>query len=123
LVDAPCSGLGTLRSHPEAKWQRSLGDVRRLAELQRKILDRVVAYLKPGGIMVYATCTLTPDENEGVVARFLENNKAMLLEDASSILPENVKSMTRDKYFLALPHKHDTDGFFAARIRKMTNAR
>ena len=118
LVDAPCSGLGTLRSHPEAKWQRKTSDVKRLAELQSKILQRVVRYLKPGGILVYATCTLTMDENEGVVKEFLQREKGMILEDAASILPGDAKGMTRGKFFLALPHKHDTDGFFAARIRR-----
>jgi 16S rRNA (cytosine967-C5)-methyltransferase len=119
LVDAPCSGLGTLRSNPEAKWQRSLADIKRLAALQRSIMQQVVGYLKPGGVMVYATCTLTGDENESVVADFLQHNAKMVLEDAGLFLPEKAKTMTRNKFFLALPHKHDTDGFFAARMRKV----
>jgi 16S rRNA (cytosine967-C5)-methyltransferase len=118
LVDAPCTGLGTLRSHPEAKWQRKTTDIKRLAELQRRILQSVVQYLKPGGILVYATCTLTLDENEGVVTEFLQSERKMVLEDAGSVLSEDAKTMTRGKYFLALPHRHDTDGFFAARMRR-----
>jgi 16S rRNA (cytosine967-C5)-methyltransferase len=118
LVDAPCSGLGTLRSHPEAKWQRKTSDIIRLAELQGRIHQSVAQYLKPGGILVYATCTLTMNENEGVVKEFLQREKGMILEDASSVLPDDAKTMTRGKFFLALPHKHDTDGFFAARMRK-----
>ncbi|HWP57117.1 MAG TPA: 16S rRNA (cytosine(967)-C(5))-methyltransferase RsmB [Candidatus Acidoferrales bacterium] len=119
LVDAPCTGLGTLRSHPEAKWHRAAGDIRRLAELQRTILKSVVRYLKPGGVLVYATCTLTPEENEGVVEGFLQSDKGMVLEDSASVLPEAATAMTRGKYFFALPHRHDTDGFFAARMRKL----
>jgi 16S rRNA (cytosine967-C5)-methyltransferase len=119
LVDAPCTGLGTLRSHPEAKWQRKPADSKRLAQLQRKILKSVVAYLRPGGVLVYATCTLTPDENEGVVRDFLEREKKMVLEEASASLPEQARTMTKERYFLALPHKHDTDGFFAARMKKV----
>jgi 16S rRNA (cytosine967-C5)-methyltransferase len=118
LVDAPCSGLGTLRAHPEAKWQRKSLDIKRLAELQSRILQSVVRYLKPEGILVYATCTLTMNENESVVKEFLEREKGMILEDAGSVLPEDAKTMTWGKFFLALPHKHDTDGFFAARMRK-----
>jgi 16S rRNA (cytosine967-C5)-methyltransferase len=119
LVDAPCTALGTLRSHPDAKWQRQPGDVKRLAKLQGQILQSVVRYLKPGGVLVYATCTLTPDENEGIVANFLQREATVVLEDARTLLPKAASTMTRGKYFLALPHKHDTDGFFAARMRKV----
>ena len=118
LVDAPCSGLGTLRSHPEAKWQRKTPDIKRLAELQSRILQSVVRYLKLGGILVYATCTLTMNENEGLVKEFLQREKGLILEDAGSVLPGDARSMTRGKFLLALPHKHDTDGFFAARMRR-----
>ncbi len=119
LVDAPCSGLGTLRSHPEAKWQKDEQDIRRLSSLQKKIVGRLSSYLKPGGILVYATCTLTQEENEEVVESFLLDHKDFVLEDAGSYLPREAQEMTRRKYLLALPHKHDTDGFFAARMRKM----
>jgi 16S rRNA (cytosine967-C5)-methyltransferase len=119
LVDAPCTGLGTLRSHPEAKWFRQAADSKRLAQLQRKILKSIFPYLKPGGVLVYATCTLAPDENESVVNDFLEREQGMVLDEASAFLPERARTMTRGKYFLALPHKHDTDGFFAARMRKV----
>jgi 16S rRNA (cytosine967-C5)-methyltransferase len=119
LVDAPCTALGTLRSHPEAKWQRQLADVKRLAKLQGQILQSVARYLKPGGVLVYATCTLTPDENEGVVSNFLQREATVVLEDARTLLPKAASTMTRGKYFLSLSHKHDTDGFFAARMRKV----
>jgi len=118
LADLPCSGLGTLRSHPEAKWLKSEADVRRLSQIQKKILDRVSAYLKPGGTLVYSTCTLTRKENEDVVGDFLRRHKEYSLEDASDFLPDGAKAMVRGKYFTALPHRDDTDGFFAARMRK-----
>jgi 16S rRNA (cytosine967-C5)-methyltransferase len=118
LVDAPCSGLGTLRAHPEAKWHREERDIRRLSSLQRRILKQLFPYLKPGGILVYATCTLSRDENEEVVEDFLNHQRNRGLEDAASYLPPAAASLTRGKYFLALPHKHHTDGFFAARIKK-----
>jgi 16S rRNA (cytosine967-C5)-methyltransferase len=118
LADLPCTGLGTLRSHPEAKWLKSDADIRRLGQLQKKILERVSAYLKPGGTLVYSTCTLTRAENEDVVEDFLRGHKDYTLEDAAEFLPAGAEKMTRGKYFMALPHRDDTDGFFAARMRK-----
>ena len=119
LVDAPCSGLGTLRSHPEAKWQKDERDIRRLSKLQKKIVRRLSSYLKPGGILVYATCTLTREENEGVVEDFLDHERGFVLDNARDTLPREAKPMISGKHFLALPHKHNTDGFFAARMRKV----
>ena len=119
LVDAPCSGLGTLRSHPEIKWHRNPSDIERLGRLQEKILDRVVPCLRPGGVLVYSTCTLTRDENEQVVESFLKAHREFELENAAGYLPEQAKSMVQGSYFLALPHRHNTDGFFAVRMRKV----
>lgn len=118
LVDAPCSGLGTLRSHPEAKWHRDERDIQRLSRLQKKIVNQLPPHLKPGGILVYATCTLTREENEEVVEDFLDRQRNFVLENAGSYLPQEAQHLTWGKYFLALPHKHNTDGFFAARMRK-----
>lgn len=117
LVDAPCSGLGTLRSHPEAKWHKGEGDIRRLSRLQERIVNQLSSHLKPGGILVYATCTLTREENEGVVEAFLKRD--FVLEDVRRYLPSEAQSLASGKYFLALPHRHNTDGFFAARMRKV----
>lgn len=119
LIDAPCSGLGTLRSNPEIKWHRNQSDVERLSGLQAKIVDRAASCLKPGGIMVYSTCTLTREENEQVVESFLETHRQFELQDAAGYLPEQAKPMVQRSYFMALPHCHNTDGFFAARMRKV----
>jgi 16S rRNA (cytosine967-C5)-methyltransferase len=118
LVDAPCSGLGTLRSHPEIKWNRNEADVRRLSQVQQRILARVAAHLKSGGVLVYSTCTLTPDENEQVVQKFLQNYDNFIIEDAAAHLPEPAQSLVQNGYLLTWPHRHDTDGFFAARLRR-----
>jgi 16S rRNA (cytosine967-C5)-methyltransferase len=120
LVDAPCSGLGTLRSHPEIKWNRSIADILRLRDLQRKILTQAASYFKPEGVLVYSTCTLTAHENEKVVNEFLASHREFVLEEAASYLPGRAKQLVRGKFFMALPHKHDTDGFFAARLRRVT---
>jgi 16S rRNA (cytosine967-C5)-methyltransferase len=119
LVDAPCSGLGTLRSHPEIKWNRSQADIQRLSRLQRAILARSADQLKPGGVLVYSTCTLTAAENETVVQRFLENYAEFVLEDATVYLPAAAKGLVHNGYFMAWPHRHGTDGFFAARLKKV----
>ncbi|MGH7833845.1 MAG: 16S rRNA (cytosine(967)-C(5))-methyltransferase RsmB, partial [Candidatus Binatia bacterium] len=87
LVDAPCSGLGTLRSHPEARWHRGPEDIERLARLQRKILHNVLRYLKQGGVLVYATCTLTREENEALIADVLRTERGLMPEDAAKYLP------------------------------------
>jgi 16S rRNA (cytosine967-C5)-methyltransferase len=118
LVDAPCSGLGTLRSHPEIKWQRRESDIQRLSELQMQILENAASYLKPGGVLVYSTCTLTREENETVVENFVTRHKQFELEDAAGYLPNTAKHMVRGRYFQALPQRDNTDGFFAARMRK-----
>lgn len=118
LVDAPCSGLGTLRSHPEAKWHRQERDIERLGRLQKKILDQLAPHLKPGGILLYATCTLTREENEQAIEGFLSRHGDFALENAESCLPRGARTLVCENYFLALPHRHNTDGFFAARMRK-----
>ncbi len=120
LVDAPCSGFGTLRSHPEIKWNRVEQDIQRLSRLQRRILARAAGYLKTGGILVYSTCTLTRDENEAAVEEFLASRNEFVLDDAASYLPGQSRNMVRGRYFMALPHRHNTDGFFAARLRKVS---
>ena len=120
LVDAPCSGLGTLRSHPEIKWQRGERDIERLRCLQSKILDQVAAYLKPRGVLVYATCTLTREENARNVEGFLARHAEFELQDAARYLPNSARHMVREKYFEALPHRDNADGFFAARMRKVS---
>jgi len=119
LVDAPCSGLGTLRSHPEIKWQRGDSDIARLAVLQARILRSAAACLKTGGVLVYSTCTLTADENEQVIENFLRQYSQFELTEAARYLPEPARHMVREKYFQALPQRDDTDGFFAARMRKV----
>jgi 16S rRNA (cytosine967-C5)-methyltransferase len=120
LVDAPCSGLGTLRSHPEIKWQRDESDIKRLYQLQSKILGNVAEHLKPDGVLVYSTCTLAREENDCVVEGFLREHQEFELEDAARYLPDGARHMARGKYFHALPHRDNTDGFFAARMRKVS---
>jgi 16S rRNA (cytosine967-C5)-methyltransferase len=118
LADLPCTGLGTLRSHPEAKWHREEKDIERLSALQRQILQQVSSYIKAGGTLIYSTCTLTREENEEVLEDFLRRHNEFVLESAAEFLPESARHMARGDYFLALSHKHGTDCFFAARMKR-----
>jgi 16S rRNA (cytosine967-C5)-methyltransferase len=120
LVDAPCSGFGTLRSHPEIKWHRDPADILRLRALQTKILDCVVPHLKLGGTLVYTTCTLTAEENQRNVESFLARHPGFELENAARYLPNEAQQMTNANYFEALPNRDDTDGFFAARMKRIS---
>jgi 16S rRNA (cytosine967-C5)-methyltransferase len=115
LVDAPCTGLGTLRRHPEVRWRRRPEDVPRLAALQEEILAGVAPLVRPGGTLVYAVCTLTREENEGVVGRFLAAHPRFAVDDpgARGLAPAGVVS---GGFLHTLPHRHDLDGFFAARL-------
>ena len=120
LLDAPCSGLGTLRRHPEVKLRRTAEDVDRLAALQGKLLESVRTLVKPGGLLVYALCTYTPEECEEVPRRFLEKNKEYAPDRAPGgfALPAADALVRADGALLTLPDRGGTDGFFALRLRR-----
>ena len=120
LVDAPCSGLGTLRRNPDAKWRVREGDPARLAEVQRALVGSAAAVLRPGGALVYSTCTVLTEENEEIARHFLHGPRdfAPIPKDA---VPDEVKPVAGPDGFLrTFPHIHDTDGFFAARFERRT---
>ncbi len=120
LVDVPCSGLGTLRRNPDARWQLSPDSPAELARLQRSILKQAAAVLRPGGCLVYSTCTLHPEENEGVVKAFLHDDSRFRMASASA-LPDGLEPLIcADGTLRSLPHVHDTDGFFAARMERVS---
>jgi 16S rRNA (cytosine967-C5)-methyltransferase len=119
LIDVPCTGLGTLRRNPDGKWRVTEADIPRLQQLQRAILTQASTMVKKGGILVYSTCTITPEENEGVIEVFLSEQKEFLLENISPLLPPGCESLVDSKgYLRTLPSRHGTDGFFAARVRR-----
>ena len=119
LVDAPCSGLGSLRRNPDARWRVREADPGRLAEVQQALLIRAAAVLRRGGTLVYSTCTILPEENEDQVSRFLEQNPNFRQLPASE-LPVGLASVVDEKGSLCLtPHEHGTDGFFAARLERI----
>jgi 16S rRNA (cytosine967-C5)-methyltransferase len=115
LLDAPCTGLGTVRRHPEVKLRREPSDVDRLASLQAKLLAAVQRYVKPGGLLVYALCTVTREECDEQVERFLKAFPDFHLD----VPPPGFPPECLDGRFMrTLPHRTGTDGFFAARLRK-----
>jgi 16S rRNA (cytosine967-C5)-methyltransferase len=121
LVDAPCSGLGTIRRRPELKW-RGAPDFDRHAREQRALLAGVAAAVRPGGVLVYSVCSLEPEEGPAVVRAFLEDHPAF--EPAP--WPERFPSTLNGQPVAApgpgelqlWPHRHDTDGFYIARLRR-----
>lgn len=118
LVDAPCSGLGTLRRNPDARWRIGPDDPARLAETQLAILRQAAATLVPGGVLVYSTCTLLPEENEASVRTFLAESPDFALAAPEATPAEARPLVGPDGFFRSLPHQHDADGFFAARLER-----
>jgi 16S rRNA (cytosine967-C5)-methyltransferase len=118
LVDAPCSGLGALRRNPDARWRVRPGDPRRLAETQTAILRSAAAALRPGGVLVYSTCTLLPEENERVVESFLSEARDFHLSPGEAAPTVTRPLVSPEGYLRCFPHLHDTDGFFAARLER-----
>lgn len=121
LVDAPCSGLGVLRRHPDGRWNKTEETIRERAALQRHILANCASLLKPGGVLVYSTCTTEPEENEEIIGAFLrEHPDAFFLDDPGQHLPEPARRFVDERFFFRTFHIDTSlDGFFAARmIRK-----
>lgn len=111
LVDAPCSGLGTMRHRPDIRWRKKPGEILELALLQKKILQAAANYVAPGGLLLYSTCTLTADENEDVATWFLDTHRDFQGHPLPSWFPASPEpSWTRT----FLPHKHSLDGFFVS---------
>lgn len=119
LLDAPCSGFGTLRRKPDIKWRRHPKDPYRFSLLQRELLDHASLFVKEGGVLVYATCTIFPEEDELVAEDFGLHHEDWKLEAAADYLPEPCRDMVQGNYFQSRPHRHGVDGFFAARWRRI----
>lgn len=119
LIDAPCSGFGTLRRHPDIRWNKTLKQIRALSEIQYNLLKNAAAHIKPGGILVYSTCSIEPMENEEVIQRFLKDFPMYTIENARRFLPDvPLSAITPEGFVQTLPHEHGVDGAFAVRLRK-----
>lgn len=117
LLDAPCTGLGTLRRRPEIKWRRRPEDLARAATLQGELLDGASGAVAPNGLLIYSTCTLEPEETDHVIDAFLGRHAAFHLEAPDRGL-EAFADPVRRGVLRAWPNRHDTDGFFVARLRR-----
>ncbi|MFA6940852.1 MAG: 16S rRNA (cytosine(967)-C(5))-methyltransferase RsmB, partial [Clostridiaceae bacterium] len=121
LLDVPCSGLGIIRKKPEIKWNKNINEISSLINIQRKILSNGSKYLKPGGILVYSTCTLNKKENEDNINWFLEKNNDY--EAVKIDLPSfHNFNKTSEGYLTIFPDEF-MDGFFMAKLKKRTSLR
>jgi 16S rRNA (cytosine967-C5)-methyltransferase len=119
LVDAPCSGFGTLRRNPDMKWRQSPQAIIELGAKQRAIMDGAAQLLKPGGRLVYATCSLLREENEDLVEDFLSAHADFRLLDCQQVLDAQRIDLEAGPIFHTYPHRHGTDGFFAAILERV----
>jgi 16S rRNA (cytosine967-C5)-methyltransferase len=118
LLDAPCTGLGIIRRKPDIKWARETKDFEGIAALQRKLLQTVSQSVKPGGSLVYSTCTILPEENENVVNEFLHANENFEAVDIAQYLPAGLAVHAKGGMLQTYPNRDGIDGFFIARLRR-----
>ncbi len=115
FADVPCTGLGTISKKPDIKWKRESEDIIKLSKIQKTIIDNAAEMVKPGGVLLYSTCTIEPEENADNIKYFLEKHLDFELDPAEKYLPEKVCT---DGMMQTFPHRHSCDGAFAARLVK-----
>lgn len=119
LVDAPCSGLGTIRHRPDMRWSKRIDDVKKISDIQILILSNSARYVKKGGVLVYSTCTIEREENLDVINEFLRGNNEFVLMNFDNLIPSNmVLKDSGSGYVTIYPSLNDTDGFFIAKLQR-----
>lgn len=118
LVDAPCSGLGTMRRNPDLKWRQSPQSIEELKTKQAAILSAAASLLKPGGRLVYATCSFLPEENQTIINNFLATHPQFSLLNCSELLSQQKIPLDTGEFLQLSPKLHQTDGFFAAALTR-----
>jgi 16S rRNA (cytosine967-C5)-methyltransferase len=116
LADVPCTGTGTWRRNPDMRWRSYGPPLEALLRVQAEILDRIARTLKPGGRLVYATCSLLPEENERQIEAFLERHP-----DFAPVVPDGPGATADNPYMRLTPFRHNTDGFFAAVLERRSS--
>ncbi|MBD2021959.1 16S rRNA (cytosine(967)-C(5))-methyltransferase [Leptolyngbya sp. FACHB-36] len=117
LLDVPCSGLGTLHRHADARWRQTPNSVQELCDLQKALLDNAATWVKPDGALVYSTCTLHPAENEQQIEAFLARHPTWQIEPPNPRSPP-AAFVTSEGWVKVWSHRHDMDGFFMVRLRR-----
>ncbi len=116
LLDAPCSGLGVLSKRADLRWKRKMEDINKIVKLQAELFDASAKLVKPGGFLVYSTCTLEPEENEDQVRAFLSRNKDFEKVEAGNLIPKEAQN--KKGFLSTFPPKHKMDGVFGARLKR-----
>lgn len=120
VLDVPCSGWGTFRRHPDLRWRLQPEDSPRLATMALQMLENTANYLRPDGVLVYSTCTLSPEENEGVVRQFLAAHPEFSIEPLGPVIPAPfLSAVQKEGWLRVFPPQWNLDGAFAARMRKI----
>jgi 16S rRNA (cytosine967-C5)-methyltransferase len=123
LLDAPCSGTGVLARRPDSRWRRTPDQLAALVPLQRELLEAGWRLLRPGGVLLYATCSIEPEENADLIARFLADHAEATEDDLRAVLPFlAADAFTPAGAVQLLPHRHGTDGMFITRLRRAAAA-
>ncbi len=117
LLDVPCSGLGTLHKRPDIRWRQTQEKIQEIAQLQQELLENSANWVKKGGILVYATCTINKAENEAIIEQFLAKNPDWEIEPPSFKFPY-VNLVESEKWLKIWPHKYNMDGFFMVKLHK-----
>ncbi len=119
LLDAPCTGLGIIRRKPDIKWRKESSDTAEITGLQRKMIAAAARSVKPGGVLVYSTCTILPEENGDLVKGFLQENPEFEMDDLAAATPEALRGHIEEKGMLQLYTNRDgADGFFISKLRR-----
>lgn len=116
LVDAPCSGTGVIRRHPDIRWNRQPGDLLLYCEKQLELLEQAATFVEPGGVLVYATCSMEPEENSQVISTFLSRHDDFSVSDCRGYLPAQAEDLVTQEGFFAPTPADGVDGFFGARL-------
>lgn len=121
LVDAPCTGLGIIRRKPDIKWTKDGYNIKDISSMQYQILENSSKYVKVDGHLVYSTCTIEREENINNVRKFLKEHPNFVMQDIEDGIPKRFKSeTTKEGYIEFYPNIHDTDGFFVAKMKKIS---
>jgi 16S rRNA (cytosine967-C5)-methyltransferase len=120
LLDAPCTGTGVIRRRPDARWKKNPAQLPEILALQGEMLASVARCVKPGGVLVYSTCSVLAEENRGQVEAFLKNTGEYRLESLAELMPGSLagEASVPEGFIQLYPHRHGTDGFFMARMRR-----